>query len=745
MIAVMHNVCEAHLSEISKLLEKVCKKKDLVAGRQLHSLLVSNGMCLVACHGDRIIRMFTLCGSLLEASLAFCTISKPSVYSWQAIISAHVHQGQSNRALGLYDQMKRDNVKPNMYVMQCILQACGNIGSSILGRQIHNEVLVGAVESNVVIGSSIIDMYGKCGSMEEALGVLLRLPGKNIVSWSALMAAYAEHDHGLLALELFERMEKDGIKPDDVTFLSILKACARIRATMHGRLIHDRVIRTGLDFHIILGSALLDMYAKCGNLDDARKVFCKVPTRDVVCWGALISGYVQEGFGQIALELYDNMQQEGIKPNKAIFPCVLNACSTIGALKQGHLIHSEVVRSAVSIDSSICTALIDMYGKCWCLQESSHVFNSSNHRDVAVWGALISAYMQHGMDIAAAECFRKMQDEGIKADSFIWSCMLKVCTNVGALSEGQVIHNHILKNGLESGVVIGSTLVDMYSKCWCLEEAYKVFDSLPMRNDVTWGAMLAGYVQQAHSFSAFAFFERILCNGVQPNKIMLMCMVVACGDAGALEHGKLIHDQIVRNGFESDVVIGNGLLAMYCKGGNLKEAQQVFDMMSSRDSVSWSVMVEGFAEYGQNVKALELFSNMLMKELQPNETAFLGGLKACGNLLFEAEGRLLHYAIISTGLESNVVISNSLIDFYGKCKTVKDASKVFDELSHPDVVSWSSIISAYVQVNEGICAVELYKEMQQEGMEPNHITFICIIRACQSLRALEQGKLLHHQ
>lgn len=736
---------EVQVWEINKLLEKACRQRDSVAGRQLHSLSVSTGICSVACLGDRIIRMFTLCGSLLEASLAFCAVSEPSVYTWQAIISAHAHHQQSNQALGLYIQMKNDRIQPNVYIMQSILHACSNIGSSLLGRQIHNEVVLNAIESNVVIGSSIITMYGKCGSAEEALDVLLKLPGKNVVSWSALMAGYAQHDHGHLALALFERMEQNGIKPDDICFLSILKACASTRKVKHGRLIHDQIMRLGLDFDIVLGSALLDLYAKCGNLDDAKKVFYKLPNRDVVCWGALIAGYGQQGFGHIALELYNDMQQKGLKPNKAIFPCVLNACSTIGDIKQGHLIHSEIIKGAISIDVSIHTALIDMYAKCWCLQESLHAFNNSNHRDVAVWGALISGYMQHGMDEVALECYRKMQDEKIKPDSFIWSCMLKVCSNVGILRNGQVMHNQVIQDGLESGVVVGSVLVDLYAKCGCLEEALKVFDSLPTRNDVTWGSMLAAYVQQAHCSSAFVFFERMQHCGVQPNKIMLICMLSACRDGGASEHGKLIHDQIVKNGFDSDVVTGNGLLDMYCKGGNFREAQRVFDLMASKNFESWSVMVEGFSQYGENLKALKFLSKMLIKDLQPSTKAFVGGLKACSSLLFEAEGRHLHYEITSSELESDMVISNSLIDFYGKCRIVADARKVFDKVFHPDIVSWSSMISSYVQVDKAICALDLFGEMQQKGIEPNQIIFGCILRACQSLKAIEQGNLVHHQ
>eukprot|EP00249_Psilotum_nudum_P015890 c25573_g1_i1 orf=605-1504(+) len=248
--------------KIAHSLLKVCTgKRDLEAVMRVQSLIVSSGLDSIAVLGDHLIRLFAACGRLLEANRVFCKVAKPSVYTWNAIISANADLGQAERALELYHKMEQSTVKCSKYIYVSVLKACTQTGNLSQGRLIHGQIIEHGLNSDVFIGSTLIDMYAKCGNLKEACNVFDKLPTRDVVTWGAMIAGYALHGHGDSALELFQKMQEKGTKPDIVTFLSALKACGSIGAIEQGRLIHDQIIHSGLKLDVPIRTALVDMYA----------------------------------------------------------------------------------------------------------------------------------------------------------------------------------------------------------------------------------------------------------------------------------------------------------------------------------------------------------------------------------------------------------------------------------------------------------------------------------------------------
>lgn len=725
---------------IYSLLQGCIHKKDLAGGRHVHSLIISSGLGHVNILSDHLIRLFAFCENLLEANLVFCNIAEPSVFSWEAIISAHVSLGQRDKALTLYHAMQIEGVDPNRCIFLAMLKACGGDGKSVKqGRLIHEEIIRSGVDSDKAVMNSLIDMYAKLGSLDEARKLFDELPNRDVVSFGAMIAGYTLHGHGSLALELFEKLQQQGERPDKVTFLTTLKACSSEAAIQQGRLIHDEIITRGLQSDVVIGSSLLDMYAKCGSLEEARKVFDVLLNRNIVSWSAMIAGYAQHGHGVAALKLYESMLMGGVRPDKVTFLCTLKACGCTGVIDRGRLIHDQIIRNGYISDAVIGSALLDMYANCGGLNEARKVFDSSVGQDVVTWSSLIAAYTQHGHGDVALKLFREMQEGGRRPNNATFASILKACGSIGDIAQGRLIYDQIIRNGLDVDVIVGSTVVDMYSKCGSLREAQRVFDILPNLDVISWGSMIDGYAQHGYGLPALLLFEKLQKKGIKSSNIIFSSVLKACARVGALEQGQLIYDQIVRNNLDLDVVIGNTLVDMYSSCESLEEARKVFDQVLYPDMVSWNAMIAGYARHRYAPSALELFDRMQKKGMNPDKVTFSCVLKACGGIGALTTGRCIHNQILRNELESDVVVGTTLIDMYATCGRLEEARKVFETLPNRNTVSWCVLIAGYAQHDKWRLAADCIHEMQCQGLKPDERIHTIMLTACSHLGEVEEG------
>eukprot|EP00250_Pteridium_aquilinum_P008166 c17727_g2_i2 orf=1-627(+) len=207
-------------------------------------------------------------------------------------------------------------------------------------------------------------MYAKCGSLDEAYCLFRNLQCQDVVMWSALIAGYVQHEHNITGFEFFKKMQQEGIMPNQALCLCMVKACEDVQLCEQGMLVHTQIVECGFDLDVTMGSALVGMYAMCGSVVDASSVFKKLSGRDVVSWSTMIAGYVLHEYSFAALELYEKMQEEGIRPDKVISLSLLKACTAIGASGHGKLIHKQIIVAGFEADVDCGTALIDMYVKC---------------------------------------------------------------------------------------------------------------------------------------------------------------------------------------------------------------------------------------------------------------------------------------------------------------------------------------------------------------------------------------------
>ena len=289
-------------------------------------------------------------------------------------------------------------------------KACAKKKDLSKGTTLHAHILKrGLLEKSPYIASALINMYSKNGNLDDARTVFKRLKMlNNVVTWSALITGYAQHGHQKEVLKLFMQMQEQHITPNSTTFICVLTACADVRLIEEGRAVHSYIIDGNHDLDALASSALVDMYVKCGRLEDAKAMFERSPERSISTWTTLIAGYARHNDYLSALALLNEMQKEGLKPNTITYISLIAACSHVGLIDDGcHYFNS--VREDLSIlpTHEHYNCMIDLFGRVGLLDEADVIQKTLPFKpDFAGWVSLLSHCKVHGDGDLARQCFR---------------------------------------------------------------------------------------------------------------------------------------------------------------------------------------------------------------------------------------------------------------------------------------------------------------------------------------------------
>ncbi|CAM6034992.1 unnamed protein product [Sphagnum compactum] len=446
-------------------------------------------------------------------------------------------------------------------------------------------------------------------------------------------------------------------------YARVIQACAMKKSLEHGKQVHYHIIKSGFKPDVFLWNNLLSMYMKCRSIVNAHQVFDEMPTRDVVSWTTMISGYAQQGYGEQAFYLFGLMQQEGLKPDKYTFSSVLHASGSPGTtLEQGKRVHALILEagleSNIHTDARVANALISMYVRCGSMVDAHQIFDNLPQRDVVSWTAIIGRYSQQ----------------------------------------------------------------HMYARCGSVEDARKVFDKLPRRDVISWTAMISAYTQHGLGKEAINLFWQMEQEGVKPDKVTFNTVLNACASLAVLDKGRQVHACIIEGGFERDVFVGNALVDMYSKAGSLEDARQAFDNISLRDVVSWSTMILAYAQHGHGQEALQLFEQMQQEGVKPDLITFMGVLSACSNVGLVDEGQRYFQSMSRDhALTPTVEHYGCMVDILGRAGCIKEVQQVILEMPvQPDSALWGSLLAACkqqgnVEVGEWAAENRLKLEPQNAG------------------------------
>ncbi|XP_057839051.2 pentatricopeptide repeat-containing protein At3g26782, mitochondrial [Cryptomeria japonica] len=691
--------------------------------KQAHSHMVVFGLDHDIYLQTKLLSMYTSFGILDIAQQLFDKMYEPNVHAWNAMIRGYATSGYFEEALFFYYQMqKQAGIQADKMTFPFVLKACARFSSLQEGMEIHCHIVKSGFEADVFVRTALVNMYVKCGVLEDARRLFDKMSQRTVVSWTAMIAGYACSGEPHWALKLFNQMQATDVKPNPITVASVLPAYANLKDLEQGKWIHDYVIRNNFESNVLVGNELISMYLKFGSIENALKVFDKVSQGNEVSWTAMIAGCSQNGYAGEVLALFHRMKLESIKPNSYTLVSFLSACGHLAALQKGKWIHGYIIKCGFETDVFVGTALIDMYAKCGSIDIAQQFLDKMFNRNLVSWNALIAGYAQNGHNNQALFQFRQMQLTGVapdsitmnghdsealmlfnqmrmvnvKPDSITMVSLLTACAHVQNIQQGKRIHNFIIRNGFELDVSVGTALIDMYANCGNIHIARHLFNKLSVRNVVSWNAMIAGYAHHGLINEVLILFHQMQLADIAPDSVTLMSVLSACGQLGALQHGKCIHNFIVRKGLEIVVCVGNSLLAMYAKCGKIKIAREVFDLMYDRNVVSWSSMIGGYGIHGHGKEALKLFCQMQQAGINPNHVTFLGVLLACSHTGMLDDG--CHYFDCMSGVYSivpRVEHYACMVDLLGRAGCLDEAFEFIHKMPlEPDSGIWGALLGA---------------------------------------------------
>ena len=437
---------------------KVCGNFGYIeVGKEMHAMIVMNGLETDVPLCNALINMYIKCGSLAEALMVFDKMPLQNAISWNTLISGLVDHGYGNEALGLFQQMHLDGVFPDAATFSSSLNACGSIGAIEMAQEIHSELSKEGFENEPYVGSSLVHMYAKCGLLSEALDVFENLPIKDIVVWTSMIAGYCERGLTMEAWEIFQEMQMYGMNPDvitwnalilgyakqeeidevlrcyaqlqeqgllpaRITFMNILKACASTCALVTGKKFHALIYKSILrnedqGLHI----SLIDMYCKCGTSFSAQQAFNEMEMNSLAPLNTLLTGYAHIGECGNTLRLFESKRKDN-HPDELSFLCVLNACSHEGVVYKGLRYFKEMTElySMVPTDKHY-NCIINILGRAGQLREAMTVMKKMHFEaDVATWSTMLSACQQWGDVELGREVFEcAVASNGGHASTFI--------------------------------------------------------------------------------------------------------------------------------------------------------------------------------------------------------------------------------------------------------------------------------------------------------------------------------------
>ncbi|KAG6475159.1 pentatricopeptide repeat-containing protein At4g33990-like [Zingiber officinale] len=583
--------------------------------RPLHALLLVSGRARDAFLVTKLLNLYSRLGDLPSVVLTFRHAPVKTSITWNTMIACYVHHGFLKDALACFRCLilsPSPSARPDSFTFPVTIKACWDLE---WGKRIHSLAYKLGFVCNVFVSASLVHMYSRLGFTDDARKVFDEMKIKDLGCWNAMLSGLCQNGRTAAVTELFEQMMMLGLPMDKVTVTSILPVCTPLQNPLLGFCIHVYCIKHGMDSDLFVSNALIDMYAKLGHLEEAQKVFKAMVDRDLVTWNSIISGYEQTGDANSALNLFNEMQQSGIQPDRLTLVSLASAVAQRGDDRNGQSAYGFILRRGWDLhDIIVSNAIVDMYGKLSKVKLAQEVFDRMPKRDVISWNTLITGYSQNGLANEAIEIFKYMQiHEGIMPIQGTLASVLPACAHVGALQEGVKIHSYALRIGLLSDIFVSTCLIDMYAKCGRLAEAMVLFEQVSSRFTGPWNAIIAGLGVHGHGKKAASLFSEMQEQGIKPDHVTFVSLLSACSHAGLVDHGRqCFHQMKSVYGLEPWVKHYACMVDLLGRSGQLDAAYELIMTMTLKpDSGVWGALlgacrIHGNVELGK-VAASHLF------------------------------------------------------------------------------------------------------------------------------------------
>ncbi|GJN22712.1 hypothetical protein PR202_gb10307 [Eleusine coracana subsp. coracana] len=531
------------------------------------------------------------------------------------------------------------------------LLRCASRGPSLaLVRIAHSHMLRTGYRPGLFLCNNLLAAYCRCRDMRHGRLLFDGMPRRDVVSWNTLIAGYSSSGSPLLALGASRDAWSSGVCADRYTYAAVLGACASARDGRSGRAAHGLAVVSGHACTAFVTNSVMDMYAKCGMIDEVRLVFDRAEERDEVSWNLLLSAYVRMGWPEVAVNVLVWMHRSGAKLDAFALGGIVKACSELEDSDDDvrKMLHGCVVKVGLDLNVFVGSAMVDMYAKNGGLEEAIKVFDCIPDQNVVVYNAMIAGFARLGNDpcpeirIEAVRIYSNLLQRRMRPSKFTFKSLLEVCNLINAVRCGRQIHTHVIISGFEGDEYIANALINLYSKVRAVGDSLRCFHRTPKQEIFTWTSMITAFMQDGHFEKALDLFGELRCMEIEPDQFTISIVMNSCAALSMPMICEQMHCYVAKSGFDQFTVCGNSQIEMYRNIGDLKAAKKTFEKITCLDTFSWSQMVLSYAVHGHGREALLLFETMKDRGVMINEFAFLAILVACSHQGLTDEGSRIH-------------------------------------------------------------------------------------------------------
>lgn len=541
-----------------------------------------------------------------------------------------------------------------------LLQICCSSKSLIHGKQIHQQIIQGGLGQNPFLLTKLVQMYADCDHLLSARILFDQLSQPNVFAWTAIIGFYSRHGMFQKCVRSYAEMILKGVLPDEYVFPKVLKVCAQSSCINAGMQIHKDVIMTGFEFSSEVCNSLIEMYSKCLDVQNAKRVFDEMVRRDLFSWNLMISGYVYNGLLELAVKLLDRMKLDVCEPDVVTWNIIMDAYCQMG----------------------LCN-------------DAWSIFERIKQPNIISWTTLITGYSRIGKHEVSLRIFRDMIGSGtVSPDLDCLSGVIVSCRHLGSLCGGREIHSYGIK--MKSCIAfyksVGAALLTTYAKYGRIQDAKNVFKLMDQADVVTWNAMILGFVDLGFEHPALECFSKMQRAGIKNDQTTISTVLPVCD----LKSGKQIHAFIRKSCFDLVTPVWNALIYMYSKCGCIRSASLVFSNMITRDVVSWNSMIGGFRMHGLGQAALELLKEMRKTGLNPDSMTFTSILSACSHSGLVNEGlEVFHNIMRDYSLTPSMEHYACIVDMLARAGRLQDAVSFIQRMPlEPDKSIWGTLLAA---------------------------------------------------
>ncbi|KAL3640355.1 hypothetical protein CASFOL_015323 [Castilleja foliolosa] len=486
----------------------LCSLERFDFGRQVHCLVVKTGFLTRVTVINSLITMYFNCKRETDAYVVFdevgCEIGDEITYN--TVIAGLVNMEKNEEALLMFKNMITVDLKPTELTFVSVMGACYFLE---IASQVHGQAIKMRFEDYTSVNNAAISMYSNCGDINAAYLVFSRLKEKDVVSWNAIIASYAQVNLSSDVMFAFSQMQKNNIEPDEFTISSLLASTNSLEVV---RMAHAIAITKALVLKPEVTNALISAFSRDGNIKQASKLFYDMQSKNLISWNSMISGFMLNNLPGHGLHHFSKLLISGLRPNHYTLSLVLSICASVPDLHHGKEIHAYIIKFGYFFHKLLCNTLIALYSKCGALYLSLRVFKNMIEKDTVTWNSIISAHAEHGEGQKAIHWFETMQYSGAsKPDNATFTAVLSACSRSGLVSDGIRIFNLMVKiYGVEPETNHFSCIIDLLSRAGFLDLAkrlvmdrgseidlsvwWTLFSSCVDHGYLELGSVIAGYI-----------------------------------------------------------------------------------------------------------------------------------------------------------------------------------------------------------------------------------------------------------